>query len=198
MYSVYNSMSTLRTLTVSFLAIMTGCQARESAPATAKLGPPAVAPLPVVDTSRVAVLPYDKERDQYIFQNAGPVKATTFSVAEFAIVDSLLTACIKDHNQAQTVELEDMRKIMHKDYLNAQLHEERYLINLANYKRQLVMVTNAKGEKVVWVNCFCREGNQASWRRRIIEVDDGGNCYFNIKFNLTRRTWYDMIVNGVA
>lgn len=91
-----------------------------------------------------------------------------------------------------------MRKIMHKDYPNVQLHEERYLINLANYKRQLVVVTNKRGEKVVWVNCFCRKGNQASWRHQIVEVDDGGNCYFNVKLNLTRRIWYDLMVNGVA
>ena len=191
-------MLSLRTLVAGFLAIMTGCQTRESEPAAAKLGPPAVAPKPVADTSRVAVFPYDEERDQYIFQNAGPVKATTLSAAEFAIVDSLLIACIKDHNQAQAVELEDMQKVMHKDYPNVQLHEKRYLINLANYKRQLVMVTNAKGEEAVWVNCFCSEGNQVSCRHQIIEVYDGGNYYFNVKLNLTQQTWYDLMVNGIA
>ena len=91
-----------------------------------------------------------------------------------------------------------MKKAVYKEYPKVQLHEERYLINLANYKRQLVAVTNAKGEKTVWINCFCRDDNQASWRQHIVSVDDGGNCYFNIKLNLTRRTWYDMMVNGVA
>ncbi|OGX90799.1 hypothetical protein [Hymenobacter coccineus] len=191
-------MPTLRTLAASFLALLAGCQARESAPAAAQLGPPAVAPRPAVDTSRVAIFPYDARRDQYIFQNAGPLKATALSMAEFAIVDSLLAACVKEYNQAQAVELEDMRKVMHKDYFAVQLHEERYLINLANYKRQLITVTNAKSEKVVWINCFYREGSHASWRHQLIEVDDGGNCYFNIKLNLTRRTWYDVMVNGVA
>ncbi|MGI4887084.1 MAG: hypothetical protein ACRYFR_19180 [Janthinobacterium lividum] len=181
-----------------FLVLMAGCQTRESAPATANLGPQPVAPKPVADTGRVAILPYDAKRDQYIFQNSGEVKAASLFPEEVLSVDSLLTACIKDHNQAQAVELEDMRKIMHKDYPNVQLHEERYLINLANYKRQLVVVTNKRGEKVVWVNCFCRKGNQASWRHQIVEVDDGGNCYFNVKLNLTRRIWYDLMVNGVA
>lgn len=188
-------MRSLQILAAGFLVLMTGCQAREPEPAAAKRGPQAVAPKPVVDTSRAAVLAYDEERDQYIFEN---VKAAALLPEEVARVDTLLAASVEAHNQAQVAELGDMREIMHKYDPKVRLHEERYYLNLANYKRQLIVVTNAQGEKIVWVNCFCREGSQASWRHQIIEVVDGGNCYFNIKLNLTRRIWYDMMINGVA
>ena len=29
-------------------------------------------------------------------------------------------------------------------------------------------------------------------------VDDGGNCYFNFKINLTTKKFYDLRVNGEA
>ncbi|AMJ64369.1 hypothetical protein [Hymenobacter sp. PAMC 26628] len=142
----------LRTL-AALIALMTSCQAREAAPAAAKLGPPAVAPQPVVDTSRVAVLPYDEKRDQYIFQNAGQVKAASLSPAELAQVETLLRASIDEYNRPQAVELQKLRKAQPQSEFKA----DDFIINLPKYKRQLVAVLNAKGEKEVWVNCFSHE-----------------------------------------
>jgi hypothetical protein len=46
---------------------------------------------------------------------------------------------------------------------------------------------NSKGEKEVWINCFCRDGER-DWRKNLVFVKDGGNCYFNLKVNLSRGT----------
>jgi hypothetical protein len=35
-----------------------------------------------------------------------------------------------------------------------------FIIDLKKYKRQYIAVTNSKGEKEVWVNCFCN-----TWRK---------------------------------
>ncbi len=69
------------------------------------------------------------------------------------------------------------------------------LTDLSKYKRQLVPYLNAKGEKEVWVNCFCSDFGQ-DWRKEIIQVDDGGRCFFNLRINLMTKKGFDLRVNG--
>ncbi len=54
---------------------------------------------------------------------------------------------------------------------------------------------NEEGEKEVWVNCFCKTDGQ-NWKKESIQVDDGGNCYFRVKINLTTGKYHDLMVNG--
>jgi len=72
-----------------------------------------------------------------------------------------------------------------------------FVIDLKKYKRQYIAVINSKGEKEVWVNCFCDTWKK-NWRKELIFVLDGGNCYFNLKINLTKGEYYDLMVNGDA
>ncbi len=53
-------------------------------------------------------------------------------------------------------------------------------ISLENYNRQYVAAINAKGEKVVFINCFC-EHRATNWKKVLNEVTDGGNCFFTFK-----------------
>jgi hypothetical protein len=46
------------------------------------------------------------------------------------------------------------------------------LILNGKIQKQLIAATNNKGEKEVWVNCFCR----------IYLVEDGGNCFFILRY----------------
>ena len=68
---------------------------------------------------------------------------------------------------------------------------------LAVYRKQFVPVINRKGEKEVWVNCLCDDDDD-DWKKGIIMVDDGGNCYFNLKINLTKKTFSQIMINGYA
>ena len=70
-------------------------------------------------------------------------------------------------------------------------------IDLNKYKLQFVPVINKMGEKEVWVNGLCKQ-NGENWKHEIILIDDGGNCYFNLKINLSNNKYYDLIVNGEA
>lgn len=56
---------------------------------------------------------------------------------------------------------------------------------------------NSKGEKVVWIDCFCRQWDKGSRTSPVI-VTDGGNFYFNLKVNLTTEQYYELMVNGEA
>jgi hypothetical protein len=63
--------------------------------------------------------------------------------------------------------------------------------------RQYVCVLDLKGDKLVWVNCFCSAYNN-EWRTKLFMVDDGGNCYYSFIVNLTTGKYYNLFVNGEA
>jgi len=141
-----------------------------------------------LDSSCFAVMPF-AENAEYIFKNATPA---TLSIAEISKIDSLLQKAVNEHNQAQEEEYHKMVKAVP----NIPIQRDHYFINLSNYKRQFIAIINPAGEKEVWVNCFC--ASMSDWRKRVIIVDDGGNCFFNVKINLTTSVWYDLMVNGLA
>jgi hypothetical protein len=63
------------------------------------------------------------------------------------------------------------------------------------YEQQYVCVIDQKGDKLVWVNCFCQTYND-EWRTKLFWVDDGGNCYYSFIVNLTTGSYYNLLING--
>lgn len=131
----------------------------------------------IVNLNNIAVFPHSE--NQYIFENSNNYQLTNKDLKE---IEVLLLKAIDEYNET------------HKNYLH-RVNEP--FINLQNYKRQYIAVINSNNEKEVWINCVCNRNN-ANWKKYIIEVDDGGNCYFNLKINLTKKKFYDFMVNGVA
>lgn len=105
----------------------------------------------------------------------------------------LLTKCIEDYNIEQE---KQFREINHT-YPEHKRDTKDFIINLTLYKRQYMAAINDKGEKVVWINCFCDQWDKHSRTSPYI-VMDGGNCYFNLKVNLTKGMCYELMVNGEA
>lgn len=68
-------------------------------------------------------------------------------------------------------------------------------INLKKYKKQYIVTLNSKGEKEVWINCFCNDWNK-NWRKELIIIKDGGACYFNLKINISIGYLHYFEVNG--
>ncbi|GAB3846309.1 hypothetical protein GCM10028822_06180 [Hymenobacter terrigena] len=141
-----------------------------------------------LDTTTFAILPFAQKSD-YLFPKSKPAE---LSIKELLQVNDLLSKAVAEQNKAEE---NDFQEIV-KRFPEAAKHRENYFINLSRYRRQLIVVVNTKGEKEVWVNCFCNSG--PNWRKEELVVDDGGNCYFNVKINLTKAVWYDMMVNGEA
>ena len=141
-----------------------------------------------LDTATFTVLPFS-EKSEYLFSKSTPAELT---VGEIQQVNDLLSKAVAEQNR---VEEKDFQKMI-KDFPEAAQHRENYFIDLSRYRRQFIAVINPKGEKEVWVNCFCSSG--PNWRKVEVVVDDGGNCYFNVKINLTKASWYEMMVNGEA
>ena len=66
---------------------------------------------------------------------------------------------------------------------------------LHSYKRQWAGVT-AGGKRKLYGNFFCRE--QPGWKESLIGVDDGGDCYFQIFYDVDTKTYVDLMVNGMG
>ena len=131
------------------------------------------------DTSIIAMIPFDSKSTSPFDNNC---RQATLTSDDFKDLDSLLSSCITNHNNS----LEEIRKDQKIDLINT------------TYYKQLIPVINKEGEKEVWVNCFCNTWNSDRWKTKIMIVDDGGNCYFRLKINLTSKKCYELIVNGFA
>ncbi|MBA9079913.1 hypothetical protein [Rufibacter quisquiliarum] len=115
---------------------------------------------------------------------------TELSEAELDLVKKASIEYIKDFNTAISEEFR--KRGERKKY--AKMYQ---IENLSNYKIQYVPYLNGKGEKEIWINGFCNDFDK-DWRRELIHVFDGGNCYFTIRLNLTTGERLGIGTNGYA
>jgi len=132
-----------------------------------------------VDTSKTVIIQFDKT-GSYPFDNS--FSSTILTDNDINTIDSLFVACVTEYNNS-----------LGKDHKEWIINLKRY-----NYYKQIIAVTNKKGDKEVWVNCFCHTWDNNNWKKEILMVKDGGNCYFNFKINLATKKFYDLTVNGEA
>lgn len=132
------------------------------------------------DTSEIAIISW--ENAKYMFDSAN-FRSAKLTQEDLSTMDSLVTICVTNYNKELNLPEE------HKDY--------EIDLKGRDYKRQLVAMINSKREKEVWVNCFCHTRDN-SWKTQIRDVHDGGPCYFNLKVNLTTKTFFDLSINGFA
>ena len=142
-----------------------------------------------IDTSVIAILYFDSSQ-YWVFKNSKPTDLTNDDILT---IETILNNCVKDYNPEQERAFKEIND-KHPEY---KLDRKNFIIDLTRYKRQYIAVSNSKGEKEVWVNCFCRAGKR-NWKKDLIFVKDGGNCYFNLKINLKTRQYYELMVNGDA
>lgn len=133
----------------------------------------------VEDTADFAVIAFDQNHD-WPFKHT--YKPTALTEREIQLVDSLMKQCVMKYNQNLAVDLQSSYSIDFKKY---------------KYKRQYMAVLNDKGQKEVLVNGFCKTWTE-NWRTDLVLVDDGGNCFFNLKVNLTTKECSKVVVNGYA
>ncbi len=145
-----------------------------------------------VDTSNYAILKF--KRQDYIFPK--DYKNTTLNKTEIDQIETILKKCIADYNRNQLIKYNEWHK---KD---STIEKGDWIITLDHKNRQYIAAVNNKNEKEVWVNCFPiviydETGTQEySWKKYIKVVEDGGSRFFNVKINLTKKLFYNLIVNG--
>lgn len=118
-------------------------------------------------------------------------KPVALSANECTQVEIILRSSIDAYNVEQAKIFEETSQ----KYPDLQLQKYPFVIELERYYRQYIAIENDRGEKELWVNCFCAFGSTA-WRDTVVFVKDGGNCFFNVKVNLTTVTYEAFTVNG--
>ena len=70
--------------------------------------------------------------------------------------------------------------------------------SLDDYDRQFIGAIDESGDKIIWINLFCKseEISFKDWKNKLVFVKDGGKCYFNLKVNITKNIYTDFMVNG--
>ena len=117
-------------------------------------------------------------------------KTSEITEAEFNFINDALKECVAKYNNNVK---EGFRKRKEK-----RKNAKMYLIkDLKNYKIQYVPYLNEKGEKEIWINGFC-DNFDSEWKRNIIYVFDGGNCFFNVKINVSTKECLSIGTNGYA
>ena len=143
----------------------------------------------LVDTSKIAIIPFDKSKSWFFKEN----EPTSLASRDLDQIDKLLTLCIFKYNYKK----QKIYNQIERNNVENEEYFERNCIDLSKYKRQYVATVNSKGEKEIWVNLFCDTYN-SNWKKEILVVFDGGNCFLNVKLNLKKKKYFDLIINGVA
>ena len=145
----------------------------------------------MLDSLDFNLIDYDTSYD-YIF----PVtfKPTNLSDMEIMECETLLNSFIADYNEEGIKRFDEMTK----KYPNGQFEIEDFKIELKDYGRQYMTVVSDKGDKIVYVNCFCDPTHFNYRDKELVQVDDGGNCFFNFKVDLKTKKIFDFMENGVA
>ncbi len=171
---------TLITLTIS----LTTCGSK-------KQHSKAFVPFVDTDTTNYAVIPYDSNHHWH-WEHL-KFKPAPFTGSDTQILEDVLNQFVINYNRYGET---DYKRVCEK-HPDSKINKHYFVIDLKLYKRQYVLAFNDKGEKEVWVNCFC-DWHGVNWRKYIITVADGGICYFNLRINLSTKEYYYVMVNGDA
>ena len=130
------------------------------------------------DTTMIAIIPFSAKNFYGELDSTNtPSILTQEDITE---LEKLFNKSVKEHDSA----------------LNANDRKYYFIGDQSLYKRQYVCYKNKKGEKIVYVDCFCTA--YEGWHKEMMVIDDGGKCFFNLKINLNTKKYFDFMVNGEA
>lgn len=121
--------------------------------------------------SDYSVFTYDKKFYDYFPKDVKPYELTQKDLIE---LDNILKKCFEENNT----------KLNKKS---------------SQYAKQIIAVINSKNDIELWVSCNCKDKRfKNEFEYAIIQVQDGGNCHFRLKINLTKQSYSDLSINGEA
>lgn len=136
-----------------------------------------------------------KHRISHIFSADQPVGSYIYpkAIARF-------TPTAREIDEAEQIICIELAKI-DKQAKGQDRHIHFMVAKLASYNRQYVGFIDAKGRKAIWVN-FLWGAHEHEYReafdKEIIEVDDGGSYFWNVKVNLQRKHLFELVINSQA
>ncbi|AEA42157.1 hypothetical protein [Fluviicola taffensis] len=66
------------------------------------------------------------------------------------------------------------------------------------YTKQYLGYVIGKGDSIIYINCFFdnKIKEQGFWKGNHVLVYDGWHYYFNVRYNLRTKTFFDLFING--
>ena len=138
---------------------------------TAEQAPPAAGP--VVETGVI----FTAERTAQLADRAAlPAPYWTPAVADIAAAEARIAALFASMSNDRAY---------------------RISTNLPAYRRQYLGYS-IDGRKVILVNAFCGHcwNGDTAWHGRLVEVDDGGPCFFRLHYDVEADRVDDLRING--
>ena len=74
------------------------------------------------------------------------------------------------------------------------IHQPPVWERLDQYQRQYIGIDRGS-QKIIYGNYFCDNLN-VNWSEKIVVVEDGGDCFFQIKYDVGEGKFIFLIVNG--
>jgi hypothetical protein len=142
------------------------------------------------DTSKIAIIPLDSIKDDSYYDTCKPANAKE---DDFAEIETILNLAIEKFNKKWGTWYDSIKKT----YPASPIKIKDLIIDFRNYRRQYVFYYNKRGQKCVWINCFCSSEFEG-WKKYIVFVFDGGKCFFNVRINLSFKVFFDFCANGDA
>jgi hypothetical protein len=137
-------------------------------------------------SSEYVVLKYQPEW-HWVFKNGNPVVLTNSELIE---IETILSTAITKNNEKQKQEVLKQKE----SNPNTSISNTGYEIKSSDYKRQYIPIQNSTGQKEVFVIFFCADLDLKNWRTELVQVEDGGNCFFNFKINLSTKV-HELAIN---
>jgi hypothetical protein len=132
------------------------------------------------DTTHIAIIPFVAKNFNYEVDSTNtPFTLTQDDISE---IDTLF------HQSVDTFDSKLAEIFKQFSYIDLKQYD---------YKRQYVCYLNKKGEKIVYINCFCNSMN-LDWHKDVVFVFDGGKCFFHLIINLKTKKYIDFFVNGTG
>jgi hypothetical protein len=67
---------------------------------------------------------------------------------------------------------------------------------LDEYQRQYIGLERGD-RQIIYGNYFCNNGG-VNWREKLVVVDDGGDCFFQVEYDVEGEVFIKLLVNGVS
>lgn len=117
-----------------------------------------------VDTSKYAILPYNRFAAMAVHKNFIKASSTSLSVLEVNELEPSVDSAYLAYNRR---------------------HADRKLYEpLSTYLRQYFPLIDSSGQKQVWINFFCSAADW-DWKHYAWFAEDGGVCIFQLSINMT-------------
>jgi hypothetical protein len=133
------------------------------------------------NTGSVTVIPLDTTA-HHAWHLEGN-KPVTLTLAQANAADSILSICIAEN-------LRSADRVMAGTFIGNH-----------TFRKQFIPSVNAKGEVVIWANCFSERMAELAenWEKDVFIVNDGGGNgdFFNVVINLSTGTYSNLYINGM-